>query len=209
MSPNYQDPYFSRPEVSNSDLTALKYELSGYELPDMTEVFAFGNLVDAMITEPDRIDWWRKLLDGHPAKDFDKAKKMYKAAMEDSRVLAVLKNAKMQHVSIGERKFLWTDIDFELQCRCKWDFFGHIAGDIKTTAATTQKQFEAACLHFDYPRSRAWYMDLERTGRDLIIGISKVNFKVFFLPIERNDKYYKAGKEQYTELAFRYWVLKG
>ena len=58
MSPNHIDPYFLRPEVSNSDLTALKYEMSGYELPDMTDVFAFGNLVDAMITEPHRIDWW-------------------------------------------------------------------------------------------------------------------------------------------------------
>ena len=115
----------------------------------------------------------------------------------------------MQHVSVGRRKFTHMGIDFELDCRCKWDFFGHIAGDIKTTAATTQKQFEAACLHFDYPRSRAWYMDLEKTGRDIIIGVSKVNFKVFVLPIERNDRFYNIGKEQYTELAFRYWAING
>jgi hypothetical protein len=84
MSPNRLDPYFTRKEVSNSDLTALKYRLSGHELPNMTEVFAFGNLVDAMITEPDRIDWWRKLMDGQPAKDFDKAKKMYDVVKSDN-----------------------------------------------------------------------------------------------------------------------------
>jgi len=209
MSNLNQDPYFSRPEVSNSDLTALKYEMAGYELPDMTDIFAFGNLVDAMITEPHRIDWWRKLLDDNPAKDFDIAKKMYDVAKNDYRVASILKNSKMQHVSIGRRKFNHIGIDFELNCRCKWDFFGHISGDIKTTAATTQKQFEAACLYFDYPRSRAWYMDLEKTGRDIIIGISKVNFKIFFMPIERNDKMYNIGKQQYTELAFRYWAIYG
>ena len=209
MSPNHIDPYFSRPEVSNSDLTALKYEMSGYELPDMTDVFAFGNLVDAMITEPDRIDWWRKLLDGQPAKDFDKAKKMYESVMSDSRIVSILKNSKMQHVSVGRRKFTHMGIDFELDCRCKWDFFGHIAGDIKTTAATNQKQFEAACLHFDYPRSRSWYMDLENKDKDIIIGISKVNFKIFFMPILRDSKIYNIGKEQYTELAFRYWAING
>lgn len=209
MSPNHIDPYFSRSEVSNSDLTALKNEMSGREFPDMTEVFAFGNLVDAMITEPERIDWWRKLLDGQPAKDFDKAKKMYDSAKSDSRVQSILKNAKFQHVSISSRKFNYMNIDFELDCRCKWDFFGHISGDIKTTAATTQKQFETACLFFDYPRSRSWYMDIEKTTKDIIIGISKVNYKIFFMPIERNDKFYHIGKEQYNELAFRWWALNG
>lgn len=52
-------------------------------------------------------------------------------------------------------------------------------------------------------------MDLEKTGRDIIIGVSKVNFKVFVLPIERNDRFYNIGKEQYTELAFRYWAING
>jgi hypothetical protein len=202
-----QDPYFTRNEVSNSDLTALKYKLSGRELPDMTEVFAFGNLVDAMITEPDRIDWWRKLMDGQPAKDFDKAKKMYDVVKSDNNIQNILKNAKYQHISIKERKFNWKGLEFTMPCRCKWDFFGYVSGDIKTTAATSQKQFEAACLHFDYNRGRAWYMDMDNTSKDILIGISKVNFKVFFKIIERNDDWYLAGKQQYTELAVKHWIL--
>ena len=205
----FVDPYFSRPEVSNSMLTELKYKMSGRELPDMTEIFTFGNLVDAMITEPDRIDWWRKLMDGEPAKDFDRALKMYRVANEHKLVRDIINKSKKQHVSVADRDFRHLNVDFSLSCRCKWDFFGHISGDIKSTAAVNQKQFEAACMYFDYPRSRAWYMDIEKTGRDLIIGISKVNFKVFFVPIERNDHLYNLGKSQYMELAFRYWAING
>lgn len=202
------DQYYKRPEVSNSDLTALMYEISGVTLPDMTDVFAFGNLVDAMITEPDRIDWYRKLMDGQPVKEWDKAMKMYKAFNSDDRCKAIIKRSETQKISVGQREFNHLGIDFKLDCRCKWDFFGSISGDIKTTAATNQKQFEAACKYFHYPRSRAWYMDLENTPKDLIIGISKVNYKIFFLPIERGSELYNLGKEQYTELAFKWWMLK-
>lgn len=199
--------YYKRSEVSNSDLSALKYSLEGIQMPDMTDVFAFGNLVDAMITEPHRIDWWRKLLDEQPTKDFDKAKKMYDVVQKDKHLQSILKNAKYQHVSIGNRDFDYNGVEFSLPCRCKWDFFGYISGDIKTTAATTQQQFEAACLHFDYHRGRAWYMDMELTTMDILVGISKVNHKIFYKIIERNDDWYNAGKKQYTELAMKYWAL--
>ena len=208
MSPNNPDPYYNRPEVSNSDLTSLMYEISGHQLPDMTDVFAFGNLVDAMITEPDRIDWYRKLMDNQPVKEWDKAMKMYRSFMSDDSCKNIIKRSETQKVSIANRSFNYEGLEFNLDCRCKWDFFGHISGDIKTTAATNQKQFETACNYFDYPRSRAWYMDIEGRDKDLIIGISKVNYKIFFLPIVRDSELYLKGKQEYTELAFRWWMLK-
>lgn len=207
MSPDYKDPYYDRPEVSNSMLTELKQKISGQQLPDMTEIYAFGNLVDAMITEPDRIDWYRRLLDGQPVKDFYTAKQMYLAAMDNDFVKTILHKCTTQKVSISHMEFNHMGINFDMPVRCKWDFFGYVSGDIKTTAAKSQKEFETACMYFDYPRSRAWYMDIDHTNKDLIIGISKVNFKVFFYPIKRNDEIYKIGKDQYTELAFKWWVL--
>lgn len=205
--------YFKRPEVSNSTLSAFKNELSGRVLPDLTDAYAFGTLVDAMITEPDRIDWFRKLIDGNPTKNFELARRMYKKFMSNAMCKALINGADFQKISVKRREMYYdingTWIPFEMDCRCKWDFFrDSIAGDIKTTAATSQKQFVAACHHFDYFRSRSWYMDLEDTDKDVIIGISKVNLKIFFIRIERGDELYELGKKQYQELAFKYWMLK-
>lgn len=200
--------YYQRPEVSNSDLTALKYEIAGVELPDMTEVFAFGNLVDAMLTEPHRVNTWARTLDGQPAADFDRAVRMVKMAKADPNFNKLLANAQFQHVSLKQLDFDWNGYKFTLAARCKWDFYGHISGDIKTTAATTQKQFIDACHHFDYFRGRAWYMDVGGTNRDVLIGISKTNFKIFYITIQRGDDLYNAGRAGYTDLALKWHVLK-
>ena len=69
------------------------------------------------------------------------------------------------------------------------------------TAATTQKQFEEACRHFDYDRSRWWYMEIAQSDQDILIGISKVNFKIFKpLPIRRGDDFFNQGKDKGLDL---------
>lgn len=202
--------YFKIPAVSNSGLTALKYEIYGRELPDLTEAFFFGSLVDAMLTERHRISFLAKTYDGQKVdfKIWARAHRCYLAIKNDQKAWPFIRNAETQKVSIKDRLIKHNGVEFFLRCKCKWDFFGHISGDIKTTAATSQKQFEDVCLRLDYYRSRAWYMDLEGTNMDVIIGVSKVNFKVFFVRIQRGDEKYQIGKEQYEELAFKWWVLK-
>ena len=103
-----------------------------------------------------------------------------------------------------------SDLDFELGVRCKWDGWRpdlRYGFDIKSTSATTQAQFEAAVKHFDYPRQRAWYMDIAKSDYDILIGISKVNYKIFKVFIRRGDSLYREGYEDYINLAFRYWLL--
>jgi hypothetical protein len=52
-----QDPYYSRPEVSNSDLSALKnYFMPKDYVMDVTAAYRFGNLIDSLITEAHRCD---------------------------------------------------------------------------------------------------------------------------------------------------------
>lgn len=199
--------YYQRPEVSNSDLTALKNCLSGRDIIYPEDAYKLGSLVDAMITEPDRINFYMKTLDGEDySKYWMQAWKM-KLAFTNSVYAPIVLNKEYQKVSVAERTFKFHDLEFKLQCRCKWDFFGKISGDIKTTTATTQKQFEVACKHFDYFRARAWYMDIENTDYDVIIGISKINYKIFIVTVERGDENYLRGKADYTDLAFKYWVL--
>ncbi len=82
-------------------------------------------------------------------------------------------------------------------------------GDIKSTTATTQKQFEDAVRYFDYDRQRFFYMNMAGSNQDILIGISKVNFKVFKVPIQRGSELWNSGRDKTMELAFKYWMMFG
>ncbi len=212
------DDYYSRDEVSNSDLTALKILLRPqFQQANKEAIFRFGSLVDAMITEPYRVDFFRHTVDGIPYEEdeFLHANEMRKALViessKDRFLAAVLRDADTQRVMINKaQQFTYGNFPFELDVRCKWDwYFGLVGfgGDLKTTFATTQSQFEEAIDYFDWDRSRAWYMDIAGSQRDFIYAISKRNFCVFKKFINRGDAVYRSGKYKYEELAFKWWCL--
>lgn len=61
---NCELDYYQRPEVSNSDLTELKNMLHPrMQYGDKEAAFRFGSLVDAIITEPARVNWYRLTVD--------------------------------------------------------------------------------------------------------------------------------------------------
>lgn len=212
------DKYYSRPEVSNSDLSQLKKDLYGRDDDfDPVHAYAFGNLIDAMITEPEKVDYFKFRIEGleyaFTEEQFDMANKMHKAFMKDELAMKMLKASEMQKVMVvPEMQFDNFGISFTLPVRCKWDLwmpgFGW-GGDIKSTTATTQSQFEEACRFFDYDRQRWWYMNIAGSKQDVLIGISKVNQKIFKLPIKRGDDFWKSGQEKALNLAFKYWKMFG
>jgi hypothetical protein len=209
------DSYFSQPEVSNSDLTELKkYFMPQDQRGDIESAYRFGTLVDAIITEPEKIDYFNLRIAGHEYTythdEFAIAKKMLNAFRNNPVCAQFIKSAEFQKTMREERTFNYEGVEFTLKTRCKWDLWMpgvNWGGDIKSTTATSQKQFEQAVEHFDYDRQRAWYMNIAGSDRDILIGISKVNFKVFIVPINREHKLYKQGVEKYNELAFKYWTL--
>ena len=150
-------------------------------------------------------------------KEMEAAKQMRLAFYKDPFCSQFVKGCKFQHISYQpDFKIDYNGFEFTLPAKCKWDLFRpdiDLSGDIKSTACTTQKQVEEALRYFAYDRSRAWYMDVEsqRSGKmrnnDILIFISKVNFKIFKVPIKRGDAIYKEGKRLYEDLAFRYWYL--
>ena len=210
-----QDPYFSRPEVSNSDLTWLKkYEQQADVVHDIEKAYRFGTLVDAIITEPEKVNYFTRTLshveEPYTEEEFAIATEMLKSFRKDPICLQYLKHFSFQTCMNKVREFDYEGIRFMMAVRCKWDLYSPAIGwgaDIKSTTATTQKQFEEAIRYFDYDRQRAWYMDIAGSNRDMLIGISKKNFKVFKVAINRGDEFYKSGLEKYNELAFRYWML--
>lgn len=60
------DSYYSRSEVSNSDLTELKNHLyPRVQYGDKEKAFKFGTLVDALITENDRVRYDKLMVDDY------------------------------------------------------------------------------------------------------------------------------------------------
>ncbi|MDR1938765.1 MAG: PD-(D/E)XK nuclease-like domain-containing protein [Tannerellaceae bacterium] len=210
------DNYYHRNEVSNSDLSWLKDRLYPKEtVHDPTAAYAFGSLIDAMITEPERVNYFKRTMDGKRIKKelFDNAAGMKKAFWNDEFCRSITEHSQGQKISVlHDKKFDYRDYEFKLDVRCKWDIWREDwkwGGDIKSTTATTQAQFEAAARYFDYDRQRAWYMDIENAERDVLIGISKANHKIFKIFINRDSEFYRSGKDKYMELAFRWFLLFG
>lgn len=210
--------YRSFPAVSNSDLTWLeKYWMPEDRFVDLQKAYANGTLIDAMITEPERVDFFKLRVKGedylYSSDEFEAAKEMKKAFYKDPFCSSFVKQCKFQHISyVPDFKVKYDGLEFSLAAKCKWDLFRtdiDLGGDIKSTACTTQKQVEEALRYFQYDRSRAWYMDLEKRNNDILIFISKVNYKIFKVPIKRNDQLFKEGKAKYEKLAFDWFCLFG
>lgn len=212
------DSYYLRTEVSNSDLTELKnflYPRTQYG--DKEKAFKFGTLVDALITENERVHYSKRMVDDvtYSREDFELGLAMREALRKEARkdefLRAVLSNSDTQKFMVNKsQRFLYGNFEYTLDTRCKWDWwlpsFG-FGGDLKTTFAESQNQFNEAIDFFDWDRSRAWYMDIAGSQQDFIYAISKKNLKIFKAFIRRDDDTYKRGKEKYDELAFKWWQL--
>lgn len=212
------DKYYERSEVSNSDLTELKNLLHPRpQMGDKLAAFRFGSLVDAIITEPARVNYYQLTVDDvqYTEDEFRHAKEMMRSlraeARNDKFLARVLEEASTQTVMVNnDQPFEYGGFGFTLDTRCKWDWFltrFGFGGDLKTTSASTQSEFNDSVDFFDWDRSRAWYMDIAHSDRDFIYAISKRNCNIFKLFINRGDAIYNRGREKYEELAFQYWCL--
>ena len=212
------DNYYNRTEVSNSDLTELKQLLFPRGESGSRDVaFRFGSLVDAIITEPQRVNYIRCTVDDvqYTDDEFRHAIAMHRAllaeAKHDAFLALVIEKASTQKCMVRAcQPFSYCGFNFNLNTRCKWDWWIESAGfggDLKTTFASTQSEFDYAVNFFDWDRSRAWYMDIAGSDRDFIYAISKKNNRIFKHFISRGDETYRRGREKYEELAFQYWTL--
>jgi hypothetical protein len=203
--------YYDRPEVSNSDLSRLKRELAG-ETTDPAAAYRFGRLVDYMLTEPGKVDYYTRVCGGetYTPDEMQLAEEMKLAAGRDPECAAILRAADCQKIMINPRLPFDHDPPFALPVRCKWDLWlGAWGGDIKSTTATTQSQFDEAARHFDYDRQRYFYMTIAGSDRDILVGISKVNLRVFKTRVKRGDDLWRSGRRKTLDLAFKYWCLFG
>lgn len=208
--------YFALPSVSNSDLIALRKAFYCFEETfDPAEVFKFGNLVDAMLTEPERVNYFYFTLEefgkqiSYNPSDFELAKAMVRNCKADPVIKAFMQSGQGQKVCKELLKFQFDGQDYEIQARCKFDSVRPAIStsvDYKSTGCTTRKSFIESIEHFNYDQQAAWYMDVGKVNRHWIIGISKKTKEIFKFAIERGDETYKCGVSKYSFWAYR-WLM--
>jgi len=210
--------YYARPEVSNSDLSKLQRMLRG-EPAELTigSGIRMGRIVDALVTEPERANVYACTIDGEHVSEGEMrhgcwlVEQLHAAAKDDPFLALTLKSASTQVVSSNTAMDIdYCGFHFTLPTRCKWDWWfdaPHFGGDLKTTSAATESELDSAIDHFDWDRSRAWYMDIVGSDRDFIYAISTRTGKVMRRMIQRGDPMYERGREKYQYLAFMWWCL--
>lgn len=205
------ESYYLRPEVSNSDLTSL---MDKERLYDLEQVYRFGNLVDAMITDTERVNHLSKQVDGvqFTGGEWQLAYDMLQAFRKDDFCMSILRMSEGQRVFHNQEFTIEHEgLIFRLPMRCKTDLYVgsmNLINDIKSTACTSQKQFEDSISYFDYDRQGSLYLDLSGADKFMFIGISKAKpHKIFKMAIRRGDDMYKIGKRKYEELAFKWYCL--
>lgn len=208
--------YFSLPSVSNSDLNALrKAYYCSEDAFDPAEVYKFGNLVDAMLTEPERVNYWYFTLEDNGAQitytptDFELAKAMTKVCLKDPVIAAFIAQGSGQYIFDRLLPFQFEGNDYQIQARCKFDSIKmaqKIGCSYKTTSCTTRKSFIESIEHFNYDQQEAWYMDIAEIDRDFICAISKKTKEVFKVAVQRGDELYERGRQKYSFWAYR-WLM--
>ena len=138
--------------------------------------------------EPERVRYDKRMVDDevYSGEDWTLAEEMKKSlwceVRNDGFLKYVLENASCQKFSVNQGQlFEYGGFKYRLDTRCKWDWFLDqmgFGGDLKSTAASSQKEFDEAFDFFDWDRSRAWYMDIVGSQRDFIYAISKKNCEV-------------------------------
>jgi hypothetical protein len=212
--------YWNIDALSNSELSSLAkaYNALPVDMPENLEgTLNFGSLVDGMLTEPWKIDRIMLALtqdDGSLLKFtrdiFEFADRLAAGCKADPLISAMLKLMVGQYVFVRTLEGDHDGFPFAIRGKCKFDLFGKTIStgcDFKTTACTTEKAFREAVDYFHWDRQAAFYMDLARINRHWIIGISKINGKIFKVAIERGDKLFERGKAKYSFWCHKYDIL--
>jgi len=215
MTPE-QDAYYGRPECSNSDLSFLNKYWESFQINyDIEQVQNFGTLLDCMITEPARVNYFKLTCAGiqHTAEEFAQAEAMKRSFFQDEFCRMIAEKSDMQKVTVNHAfRINHLGFDFTLPFRMKADFNAKrllkMIADLKSTNAATEKAFRASVRDFQYHRQAAVYMDMEEVDRFMILGVGKkAPYPIFKVPIVRGDELYTEGKELYQELGFKHFYL--
>lgn len=201
------ESYYAHPYKSNSDLTKIKNAtLAPKEIRVFDAALRRGSLLDNYLL------WGNdRFMEMHPTpEEIRQVKKMARSYYNHPWCQIVHgKASKQVEFYESNHKFDVDGFIFYMDIKCLFDYFFHAAcfgGDLKRTAARSQKEFEDHCIMFEYTRSRAWYMDIAKSDKDFIIGVNE-HGEIFTVWINRGDNFYNTGRDQYNDLALKQYML--
>lgn len=177
-----------RVRISNSMLGEMK-RLTLNE-PDimrfLKKYFNFGSLVDALITEPEKINTEKMVFDNTtrygseilPIKpeDLELAYRMQQALEQDEFGQYLTQYAKKLPFENDNFRVFSGDRVYSIDTSGELDLAApafKIAGDIKVTACRTQEEFVKKVIELNYPQQGSWYMDNKDIDQFVFCGLSK------------------------------------
>lgn len=203
--------YFAHPYLNNSTLSKLKSrEDSG---PWLQKYYAFGTLTHAAILQPFRLNLIKNTLDGNSIEQeaITRVLLMKASFFKDPFCKNIHESCSKEVAMLNPNtQFEFNGKRFSIDTKRKYDLFSYslgYGGDVKATKATTQAEFEKVVDELDYDRGRVFYAKGSGATRDVIIGISKVNYKIFKVLMQVGCRHWKRGEEKLNALAYKYWEL--
>jgi hypothetical protein len=159
-------------------------------------------LFDAIVTEREKVDFLNLKIatEQYTDYEFELAERMRVSLLKDIRIAGLIEISTFQKVMTSR---LDIGNGLTLSCRCKYDGWikpAMFGWDLKSTSATSEKEFKQHIDTFSYYRQRAFYMDISGAEKDMLIAVSKKNMKVFVVPITRESEIYQKGKAEYLDL---------
>jgi len=196
-----RDYYFNHVVgVSNSRLSGIQRWLAGnteFQFPE--HAARMGNLVDAILTQPDQIDF------SAPREEVVRALKMAKTASTNPLVRIMLEKGDGQAIFTREITIRMNDYPKDIRFKSMLDVClekHRLGGDLKTTAATTYKDFVAAIHRFNYYRQGALYMEVADLDTFVFIGLPKTRNDVFVHIMTRDSVEFQKAWEEIHALAW-------
>lgn len=190
--------YYSHEYASNSDLKRwlhLNNPEAREEPENLEEIFDLGTLIHAILLEPHKADVNHK--------DYKLAVQMAETFMKDPLC--------RQFMMISDFKREWefySENTYGIKGRCKMDGKSAMLKTIleyKGLGVTSQQQFMDAIYRFDYDQGAAWYLDVSKYERCLIVAVSKKNPRqIFKLLVDRNHPVYTSGQRK-VQMAVELW----
>lgn len=204
--------------IRNSDLNKFRMKYLGKEfnIEFLKKYLHFGSLVDALITEPEQVDFKNNslMLDTR----YDCMRYYFKE--DDLELANLMRESFFEHpfcaaIARHGEKYIFTRKDFEFDGELIWtegetDMLftdGDINLDVKMTAAQTEKEFFKAVKEYYYDQQGSWYIDNVEVSRHVVAGISRkaVDDKglpvIFLYPIVKGHRSYEDGYDRYS-----YWL---
>jgi len=172
------DEYFSRPEISHSDLELVRKSLKHYvyfkQNKQESSALDFGKAFHTFILEPDLFKdqilvapgtrytkAYKDLVAANPKKTVITDEEFQKLYSMRQSLMSMPKLSKLLNADFVEHAMFWQHAESGVDCRSKMDLV-HKDGvviDLKTTENASQIDFEGSIKAWGYHRQGALYLD--------------------------------------------------